>query len=623
VEDGVTPKAQASTSVETYKRMFEEFQSSAYDSRRESGIDRDYYDGYQWTAEERTVLRRRKQPDNVYNRVRPAVNGTLGIVQRGKTDPKAFPRNPQDEDSADVASKSLRYIADKNSFDETKIECFNDLLVEGTCAALVGVDANRDIPTDRIPWSEFIYDTRSKLKDFRDATWMGSAKWMFEADVKAIAGADPAKVKEITDTIEAGAPLSVDDSFEDRPEAVMWVDKGKRRLFVVEIYHKEGGVWRHCIFHSGGALVQEDSQYLDEFGKPTNPIVARSIYVDRKNNRMGIVRDMRGPQDEINKSRSKIQHYLNTRMVQEASPGAGMGSAEEARAEAARPDGALPSGWQIVPQNDVVNGRMEMLREAKSEIERMGPSPETLGRQNAEQSGRALLARQQAGMVEQGVIFGAIEDFEKRSYRAMWHRARQYWNAPMWVRVTDDEGSPEFIGVNQPKGPPIIDPATGQPQIDPKTKQPMEGEPVMDPTTGQPLFGLKNNIAQLDVDIDIDSTPDTANIQQEQFQILAELAKAYPQDVPFEDLLEVSAMPNKRALIEKRKARAEEASQAQQNNPQAALQIRGAEAEISEKENSAELKAAQTAKTVMETAGLAQEQMAPPPPQPIPAAGGF
>lgn len=598
MEDGL--KKTSEIPLETYKRMFEEFQSTAYDSRLESSIDRDYYDGYQWTAEERAVLRKRKQPDNVFNRVRPAVNGTLGIVQRGATDPKAFPRNPQDEDSADVASKSLRYVADKNRFDETKIECFNDLLVEGTCAALIGVDSKGDIPCDRIPWSEFIYDTRSKAKDFRDATWMGSAKWMFEADVLAMAGDDKQKA-EVRSTIDAGAPIAVDDSFEDRPDGVtVWVDKGKRRLFVVEIYHIEGGVWRHCIFHSGGTLVKEDSQYLDENGQPSNPIVARSIYVDRKNNRMGIVRDMRGPQDEINKSRSKIQHYLNTRQVQEISPGSGMGSAAEARAEAAKPDGVLPSGWQVVPQTDVVNGRMEMLREAKSEIERMGPSPETLGRQNADQSGRALLARQQAGMVEQGVIFGSIEDFEKRAYRAMWARARQYWKNPMWVRVTDDEGSPEFVGVNQPE----TDPTTGQPMMGP------DGRPQ-----------VKNDVAQLDVDIDIDTTADTANIQQEQFQILAELAKAYPQDVPFEDLLEVSAMPNKRALIEKRQKRSEEAQVAQQNNPQAQLQMRNAEAEVSKTESEAELNAAKTAETMLKAGAAATTAMMPPPP-PQPAVVG-
>ncbi|MEA5212586.1 hypothetical protein, partial [Xanthomonas fragariae] len=151
------------------------------------------------------------------------------------------------------------------------------------------------------------------------------------------------------------------------------------------------------------------------------------------------------------------------------------------RKEAARPDGVLPSGVQIVNQSDKSAGESQLLAEAKSEIERMGPNPAVLGRTGESQSGRANLIRQQAGMTEQAIVFGGIEDWELRIYRQKWNRARQYWTPPMFIRTTDDEGAPDFIGVNQPKGEPIMDPATGEPAIDPKTGEPMEAPPQMDP----------------------------------------------------------------------------------------------------------------------------------------------
>jgi hypothetical protein len=70
--------------------------------------------------------------------------------------------------------------------------------------------------------------------------------------------------------------------------------------------------------------------------KPDNAIVAMSCYVDRENNRMGIGRDMRSPQDEFNKRRQKLLHMLNNRQVQANDPQLRWRSMPTWRAEAAR-----------------------------------------------------------------------------------------------------------------------------------------------------------------------------------------------------------------------------------------------------------------------------------------------
>jgi hypothetical protein len=85
---------------------------------------------------------------------------------------------------------------------------------------------------------------------------------------------------------------------------------------VVEIYHRDGTGWNRCVFHAGGILEAGPSPYTDEKGKTECPIVAQSCYVDRENNRMGVGRDLRSPQDEFNKRRSKLLHETNNRQMQ-------------------------------------------------------------------------------------------------------------------------------------------------------------------------------------------------------------------------------------------------------------------------------------------------------------------
>lgn len=563
------------TDLSAYKRMFEEARDLTQEARNRSLVDLKYYHSEQLTREEKAALQRRKQPDIITNRVKPAVNGTLGVLKQGRTDPKAWPRTPQDEDSADVATKALRYIADYNEFEDLRIQAAFDYLVQGTCAAIVEVDDRQRVSAVQIRWEEFFYDPRSRRHDFKDARYMGIAKWMYADDV---AGLYPDKKQEIETAIDSAAPIALDETFEDRPRDAQqpWVDRRKRRLMVVEAYHREGGAWMKCVFHAGGVLEKGPSPYLDSDKKPCCPIVARSCYVDGDNNRYGIVYDMRGPQDEINKRRSKALHLITMRQSR-VSPRSAQ-EPDKIRAELAKPDGVVVANaddFEVLQTGDMAAGHINLLLEAKSEIERMGPNPAVLGRQAEDASGRAQLVRQQAGLMEMAVVFGGIEAWERAMYRAMWSRARQFWSAPDWIRVTDDEGAPQFVGVNQP--------VMGPPQV----VMGPDGVAQIQPT----VLGYENALAEMDVDITLDTVPDTANVQQEQFQILSELARLYgPQEVPFDDMLMLSSITDKQKILERRKARQEQAQQA--NAATEELQMRGAMAEVAKDEADAAYSAA-------------------------------
>lgn len=598
MEGGVaeTSPEQPKADLQRQKRLFEEWRSLTATARAEAVVDIDYYDAKQLTEGEKQILAKRNQPDIVINRIRPAVNGILGVVDRGKSEPRAFPRTPKDGDSADVATDTLRFIADYNRLDQTKIHCFKDMLVPGSTAVQVTANADLQVTIEQIRWEEFCYDPRSRREDFSDARWLGIARWMYADDLAALYRD---KADDIEAAVNSGSMGVVDQSLQDRPNdsPQTWVDRKQRRLLVVEQYYREADGWYRCVFISSELLWEGPSPYLDDKKRPACPIVAVSAYVDRENNRYGAVRDMRGPQDEINKRRSKILHYLNTRQIQEVEYGSGAGNADEARAEAARPDGVIPSGWAIVPHQDQVTGQFELLQEAKSEIERLGPNPAILGREGTDSSGRALLARQQSGLVELAILFGLLEDWELRVYRQCWARAKQFWTQPQWVRVTDDEGAPQFVGLNQPQMG--VDPYTGQ----------------------QVVLGYQNQVAELDVDIILDATPDTANVQQEQFQDLMQLVgsnPAYAQSVPFEMLLELSAVPHKRQLIDQLKQFREQAQQGQAQQQQ--IGRAGAVAKIRETNATAALKEAQAANEQMKPQmdalqmGIqAQPQMGPPP----------
>lgn len=125
----------------------------------------------------------------------------------------------------------------------------------------------------------------------------------------------------------------------------------------------------------------------------------------------------------------------------------------------------------------------------------------------------------------------------------------------MFIRITDDVKAPEWLKVNEPVMGMVMQP---QPLINPM------GQPVVDPMTGQPAMqmvpavgqvGVKNRLAEMDVDIILDTVEDTATLAQE---VWAELVQLVGQaggleavySPAFELMVEASPIADKTRVIE-------------------------------------------------------------------------
>ncbi len=166
---------------QTLRKMFDDARTQTNSSRILAARDRDYYVAWdpqkgQLNSAVRDILRMRGQPAIYTNRVRPAIDGVLGVLESSKVDPRAYPRNPGHkeeggyEDAADIATKTLRYIADVADFENTLLDCAENFLIEGTEAAIIEADG-QDIPITQIRYEEFFADPFSRRPDFLDAKY--------------------------------------------------------------------------------------------------------------------------------------------------------------------------------------------------------------------------------------------------------------------------------------------------------------------------------------------------------------------------------------------------------------------------------------------------------------------
>lgn len=587
---------------------FEEAEEASWEERRLCERDRDYKDGKQLSEEERTALKERGQPPVTYNRIRRKINYLLGLERQSRKDPKAFPRNPNDEEASQAVTDSLRFVAESEQFDDKRSDAWENLLVEGTGCMMVGIKRDRYGLTPsltQVPWDRLFYDPHSRRNDFSDARFMGIVTWYDVAEAEEIW---PDGKDAITQTMANGHHT---ETYDDKPKYKVWSDHKRARVRVIEIYCKKGGAWHRAVLTQAGFLEKyEESPYIDEEGRPANPIIAMSLYVDRDNNRYGDVRDLIDPQDEINKRRSKGLHLISTRQVR-VGPNATMG-VDEIRTELARPDGVITSDdVEVLDTNDMAAQNLNLLQEAKAEIDLLGANAALTGKNENDMSGRAILAQQQGGMVEVALHFDRLRFFTLNVYRAVWARIRQTWDAGRWVRVTDDERNMRFVGINQPitAGQKMQEQIQADPQVQQHLQQDPQAQQRLMMFLGSPVAQMvvetRNVPAETDVDILIDEGMDTPTIQAEQWSELVKLASTGVVQIPPDLLIESSQLRDKEKLLEQLRKPNPGQEQAQQlAQAKEIAQIEKTKSEAMENIANAERNQAEALKTGVEVGAM-------------------
>lgn len=581
------------------RRLFRAFETNKEREMAEQQESRRYYHAKQWTDAEMKKLRARGQPPIFDNRIARKIDFLVGVEQRMRRDPKAYPRTPKHEKDADIATSGLRFVCDTNRWETKASNCTHDGLVTGIGVIWIGVGngpMGLDVELKPVSVDRFFYDPRSEMPDFSDARYMGLHLWL---DIEEAKERYPKHAEALESLVDRDSParggLAVE---QDRYE--QWGDFEHQRVRVIEFWERRlmtapymqstamtpvrsAVGWYFCTFTGDIELEAGPSPYMDENGSPDCPYVAWSPYVDERGDRYSPVRNMRPMQDEVNHRRSKLLHLLNVRQVHYRE--GDVDDVDHMRSELSRPDGVVKHNGEwgktvgLVDQSQQIDGQAELLAQAQSSLENLGPNPGLIGKGGgvADQSGRAILAQRDSGMTELSPVFERLRDWKLRCYRKMWGRMRQAWDGERWIRITDDDGAPAFIGVNQYEMNEV-------------------GEIV-----------VSNSIAELDVDIILEEGPDTITMQEELMQTLANLGEAAAGPLG-RIMIELSNTANKDRLLKM-------LDRASAPDPQvAAMQARMAQleeilkaAQIDEKRAGVENKRADTLSKLL-TASTPQQQ---------------
>lgn len=657
-------------SLEDRVAWVEDHEEATRENNELARRDRAYKDGDQWSEDDLATLRERHQPALTKNRIAKKVNFIIGEEIAKRVDPIARPRTPSHDDGeSSAATDMLRFVEEEQDFDYVRTAMLGNMLCEGFGGAVKSYDleAGKHELT-HVQWDRLGYDPHSRALNFEDARYKFIEVWMDLDD--AIADM-PGAADDLETAVTSNATHGDGRASEDTPR--QWVDAKRKRVRIVEMYFRHGLDWFKSVFTKGADLVPTArTEIIDERGRSVCPLEMASCYVDQDGMRYGMVRGLISPQDEVNKRASKALHLLSVNSVIAESDT--LANPDKFMAEIAKPDGfaEVAAGTlseqrvQVHRGGELALGHVQLMQSAMADIDAQGPSASMLPGAPAT-SGREVLARKQAASQELGSVFDSLRRWSVAIFKLDWLCIRAHTTDEKLLRVTDDEATSGYrwTSINQQmtraermqelleKQPPVklsaaLEAAAGDdsrivmadvgPQHQAAMAQAQQSGAKVDPKQSEahlaqmilahPLMQemtVKNQVAEMLVDIIIDDAPDTSTLAQEEFETLSALApvivQARPDMAPkvARMIVKASSLPNKRELIaEWDKVDPKQAEQ-QQMMQQLAAKMAQLEAGLKEATIAVAQSRAQLnqAKAQSEMAGAAQPQQPPPQPGPL------
>jgi hypothetical protein len=269
-------------SLSKCKRGYSDYLASKRLEIEEQQESRRYRHASQWTSKQIEIFNERKQPVITFNRLGRKLDGIVGIVESLRREPKAYPRTPRYQASADLATAALRACLEQNKWKAKSPKCAETAAVDGIGGIeliLEQRNGNYDVGFEAVDIDGFFYDPRSKKEDFSDATYMGMGKWI---DVDVLIDAMPDKEQEIRNSVGSGEDLSSNSD----GDANWFMTTGElKSVRLIYICYRHRGGWCWALFTGAAKLLEGKSYFVDSYGQPICSFIMFSAAVDHDNDR--------------------------------------------------------------------------------------------------------------------------------------------------------------------------------------------------------------------------------------------------------------------------------------------------------------------------------------------------
>lgn len=442
--------------------------------RQAAREDYEFYNGEQWSPEDRQALQRNRRPVMTFNRIAPLVNAVIGAEINNRRQVRFIPRNLGEAKADDMLTglgEWFRYSA--NAVDEES-EAFADTVIGGMGWVDTGLDFDNSADgapmMQRLDPFKMAWDCNATKSNLTDATrlWYIDEKpiehmrEMFP-DVDE-AQLDAAWARGCAATSKRSGMVTIVEVrwFEtcvafQAPDIIT----GEKRNYTAEQLATLLQSYPQLPHHKfKQRVVRRAFLGAELLGEPDTPLVPNtqlgweciSGYYNRTERQYyGLVRPTKDPQRWANKFFSQVMHVLNSQAKGGllAERGA-FDDDQQAQESFARADqitwlrnGALSASApriQSKPAAQFPAGFFQLFEESKNSIMQVtGLSPEFIGTREVNQPGVLENQRRQSSLNLLAYIFNSLKKYRKRQATLVLHLLQNCLSDGRMVRIIGEE----------------------------------------------------------------------------------------------------------------------------------------------------------------------------------------
>jgi hypothetical protein len=550
--------------------------------RLDSDTDCDYYDGAQTSREVNQRLKKAGMPSQDSNLIKPTINAVLGMEAKSRTDYKVTSDDESQADIAEGLSAKIKEVETESRADRAMSDAYSSMIRSG----IGWIEISREFNPLQYPYrvrevhrNDIFWDWTAREPDLSDARYLRRDKWVDRQQAMAMF---PEKIALMENTwggwnqldVYQGADTGMVRAYEDDQNWDKQNDDFLNRkadmMRLSELWYRHYEEAYVLLLPDGQAIEYIDQnpyhqqavgQGLVEVQRALLPRMRVSIWLgphslmdvksplphdgfpyipfwcfrkDRSRAPYGLIRDMRGPQDQIIDLDILLYEVMNSKQVEidndaldlEANTYRevmeNMSSVRNFTVlNANRRNGQ--SGFKVTREHQLASQVFQLVAERKERIEAVsGVYRAMLGAHTQADSGVAINS-----LVEQGsTVLAEPNDNFRYARRLVGQQLLKFI-------VNDMIGRPAQVAVQQGA----------------KKKVVQFNRQVM--TEQGPM--MENDVAAAQVKVVLEDIPSTPTFRAQQLGAFAEMVKAAPpeyQQIMYPAMLELSDIPNRHELAD-------------------------------------------------------------------------
>jgi Phage P22-like portal protein len=409
-----------------------------------------------WKPEEAEELKDQEREPLRFTHARKVVEAMVGFRTQNKYEIAYEPRGDSDTVIADIRTQLARYVWGANQAEYEVGDACLDQYIVGLGWVKTGVQeedpSEERTHIEHVPWREMFVDPRGRKLNLSDRRYCGRERWMAVDDACALHPEHDAAIRAYATTMRernggvAHERVAPADSYR-RGEQPAYFTQETNEVRLVELQYRtsERGHWiaypdgRTEVFDAKNPqhqYIHLASQVMPKLGQPkVVPGQVKKVmfvtfvgdvilehgpspykhtrfqwvpfwgWVDDRGHPYGVMEALKDPQRLINWSYSKLQWIAAAQHVI-IQKGSGVDK-DELRENAARPDAVIEYTGNLPPQYVTFADKAQLsgslLEAGINDLQQLGGSPDEMrGQESNAKSGKAILARQDAAIRQQG-----------------------------------------------------------------------------------------------------------------------------------------------------------------------------------------------------------------------------